>query len=1109
MFVSRETLLKHRAKKHPLRTDFKLHSSSHKGACSIYRLDMPDEISNLSECMDFVFPRVLNLLSHQVAEKKHLKVAFVLTLRFRRIESESKEREGEEGREVITINVRSPSRSFQLHSEENEEKTGQMLDHISTVTDDFVHHGSGWVLIDVICFDLSIGRCAPLSGGCTLHVMERKRGKEREITNPLLQPGKAQDGTRCFFHAVALFFLIQCGMESPSLSHLESFIAANMCENVSGPVPIKHIGAFEKANSHLGFGINVVFMDEEGEIFPCRPTPLLNAEHMINLLLFFAPPSENKEDGGEREEGANEAQMHYALIPDIQDVLSKRRKSETGHYYTMKRFLCFNCFTSFFTRDALQNHVEWCHKEKGQKIALPKSGETIRYEPKAKEFELGYIFFYDFESMQVKPNQACSCPPDSKRKCKHKTKIMGEHKAYSYCFLMVDRTGQVVEDLVYVGEDADEHFLDTLLKMEEKYLGKLEEVTPLLMSPEDTLAFELAEICHICGKDFPPLENEQKRDKVRDHDHISGRFVGAAHNRCNLARRECMRLVGFCHNNTGFDLAFIIQAIGKRNAAERHLEEDMKSIRSLNAIPLNTQRFKVLIINKCTLLDSLSFLNDSLEKLVTTLVASNHPFPILRQWLTDEEKLGLLLRKGVFPYQFVDSFEKVTAAREALPPIEEFYSDLSGKTVSEEDYTTAKTVWSNFGCSSLTDYTKIYVRSDTYLLAEALLELRNNIFEEFKIDLAHFFSLPHMAKDIMLKMTKVEMGLMHDTDMINMVRSNIRGGLSYANIRHFDTEEGCENKRQALYVDQVRHITFFLVVMFDSTLFPFFFQNNLYGEAMSCALPLDNFEWMSREEISELDFERDISPSADTGYILEVDLAYPEDLHLDHNSYPLAPHHLEVSREMLSPYATSALQAFSKAKNYKSRKLTSSFLPRRKYVCHGLNLQLYLRLGLKLEAVHRVMRFKQSPFLRPYIEMCTEKRAQAPTKSRSNMYKLFCEFKTYIMILFFFPHLSLSLLYFSEQFVRQDDRVRRRPHGCALLLRRGQRSTSQHRPSPPWSSLPLRRSLHGLSGKERAEDESVLVCRPEHSRDLQVDHAAQHVLHDQAHLWGASWDKPD
>lgn len=161
---------------------------------------------------------------------------------------------------------------------------------------------------------------------------------------------------------------------------------------------------------------------------------------------------------------------------------------------------------------------------------------------------------------------------------------------------------------------------------------------------------------------------------------------------------------------------------------------------------------------------------------------------------------------------------------------------------------------------------------------------------------------------------------------------------------------------------------------------------------MSCSLPHRDFKWLTREEISALDFEKDIDPDSELGYIFEVDLDYPEHLHLEHSSFPLAPHHLEVSGDMLSPYALNALQAFSRKKNYKSKKLTSTFLPRRKYVCHGLNLQLYLRLGLELRAVHRVIQFKQTPFLRPYIQMCTEKRAKASTKSRSNMYKLFCEY---------------------------------------------------------------------------------------------------------------------
>lgn len=155
-------------------------------------------------------------------------------------------------------------------------------------------------------------------------------------------------------------------------------------------------------------------------------------------------------------------------------------------------------------------------------------------------------------------------------------------------------------------------------------------------------------------------------------------------------------------------------------------------------------------------------------------------------------------------------------------------------------------------------------------------------------------------------------------------------------------------------------------------------------------LPLRSFAWMSEEEIANFDVMRDVSMETGPGYILEVTLRYDQSLHLEHNSFPLAPEHIEVTEADLSPYALNCLQELNsgnRARKYRAQKLSSTFRDRVKYVCHGLNLQLYVQLGMELVTIHRGIKFHQEPYFKPYIAMCTKKRAQAKTKSESNIYK--------------------------------------------------------------------------------------------------------------------------
>ena len=156
---------------------------------------------------------------------------------------------------------------------------------------------------------------------------------------------------------------------------------------------------------------------------------------------------------------------------------------------------------------------------------------------------------------------------------------------------------------------------------------------------------------------------------------------------------------------------------------------------------------------------------------------------------------------------------------------------------------------------------------------------------------------------------------------------------------------------------------------------------------MSFCLPVRDFRYMSPEELESFDISQ-IKDEPGPGYIFEVSLKYPSRLHISHNSFPLAPEHMEVTENDLSPYARQCWEQLGKGKKYKSKKLTASFRDRTHYWCHGMNLRLYLELGLELVEIHTGITFYQEAFIKDYITMCTEKRKQAHTKSEGDMFKL-------------------------------------------------------------------------------------------------------------------------
>jgi hypothetical protein len=91
---------------------------------------------------------------------------------------------------------------------------------------------------------------------------------------------------------------------------------------------------------------------------------------------------------------------------------------------------------------------------------------------------------------------------------------------------------------------------------------------------------------------------------------------------------------------------------------------------------------------------------------------------------------------------------------------------------------------------------------------------------------------------------------------------------------------------------------------------------------------------------------------------------------------------------MLSPYSKLCIELLGGKTNYRERKLTATFNDRIKYVIHGENLKTYLKLGMKLKKIHRAVKFKQSNYLKDYIDFCTSKRAAAKTKFLVTLFKL-------------------------------------------------------------------------------------------------------------------------
>ena len=134
-----------------------------------------------------------------------------------------------------------------------------------------------------------------------------------------------------------------------------------------------------------------------------------------------------------------------------------------------------------------------------------------------------------------------------------------------------------------------------------------------------------------------------------------------------------------------------------------------------------------------------------------------------------------MLRKGVYPYEYMDSWERFS--EKLLPSKEDFYSNLNMEDISDIDYRHANNVFKRFELENLGDYHDLYVQSDALLLADVFNNFRDMCIKEYELDPAHFLSLPGLAWQACLKKTNIELELLTDYDMLLMVEEGIRGGI--------------------------------------------------------------------------------------------------------------------------------------------------------------------------------------------------------------------------------------------------------------------------------------------------------------------------------------------
>ena len=430
-------------------------------------------------------------------------------------------------------------------------------------------------------------------------------------------------------------------------------------------------------------------------------------------------------------------------------------------------------------------HKKVCENHDYCNIEIPSNDNNlINYNKGEKSLKLPFIIYADLECLLEKIS-ICYNNLNLSSTTKINQHVPSGYSIFTNCSFDKSYNN-------YRGEDCMKRFCKDLKDHATRIVDfKRKFITPLTKDEENS--YDKKNTCHICMKDFD-------NDKVKDYCYFTGKYRGAAHSKCNLKHKIQKNIPVIFQNGSTYDYHFIIREL----ASEFHgnfecLGENTEKYITFS-VPIK-KRIENKIIDityKIKFIDSFRFMATSLSKLVDNLTESIHNdrcnkcesnlcfVNAMNETLTfecvdckkeykkdinnnnnklkerfsnvydfcgyDMNKFITLLRKGVYPYEYMDERNKFD--EKELFVKESFYSNLMMEDISDMDYKHANNVFKKFDIKNLGEYHDLYVRSDTLFLADVFENFRNACMKNYELDPAHFVSLPGLAWQACLKKNK-------------------------------------------------------------------------------------------------------------------------------------------------------------------------------------------------------------------------------------------------------------------------------------------------------------------------------------------------------------------
>ena len=345
-------------------------------------------------------------------------------------------------------------------------------------------------------------------------------------------------------------------------------------KNFSFPLSFDNLKKFLKRNSHLPITLRILF-ESDGHVSNLGTISNIKEkkkqeQNVLHLLMVKHDPEmpspydchvsfvkKIKPDFSKFSNLKNlklQQQHHFFKIKNLRGFLNNRDRFLSKNKCTkLKYYYCNKCLLRFWSKNKKEKHEKTCGDN--QELVYPEKNSVLNFDKQRHRFKTPVIGFCDFESVLQKNLNRPSCEMCFQFECVcpfPASSDINTHRPVAYSILFVNSDNHVFLQEEYVGTDAAEKFLERLPHYEKKVderKQKFREVEKIQATPQDWCSYREATTCHICYKPFHL--SYWKLKKVPDHDHVTGKMVGAAHLICNLFRTGGYHTPIYFHNAQG------------------------------------------------------------------------------------------------------------------------------------------------------------------------------------------------------------------------------------------------------------------------------------------------------------------------------------------------------------------------------------------------------------------------------------------------------------------------------------------------------------------------------------------------------------------------------